>query len=149
MTDGSEGPSAEPAPVPVRVGIALIGRAGAFLIRQRPPLPGSPMPGKWEFAGGKVEAGETPAEAAAREGCEEVGTPVVVGRLDRRTTYHYPHGLVELWYYHARLDPVDAEPSPGSGFRWVRAEDLSGYEFPPANDALIADLAAGRGVGVP
>ena len=147
MTNAPGGGVADPAPV--RVGIALIGRAGAFLIRRRPPLPGSPMPGKWEFAGGKVEPGETPAEAAAREGREEVGAAVVVGPLDRRLTYRYPHGLVELWYYHARLDPDDAEPSPASGFRWVRAEDLPGYDFPPANDALIADLAAGRAVGAP
>ena len=124
-----------------RVGIGLIGRKGMYLIRQRPATPGSPMPGFWEFPGGKVEPGETPAEATVRECREEVGLIVAVGRLDRRTVYDYPHGRVELFYFHAwPTDPL-AEPAAGSGFHWVPAADLPGYPFPPANEALIADLA--------
>lgn len=128
-------------PVPTQVGIGLIERDGAFLIRRRPAAPDSPMPGFWEFPGGKVEPGETPAEATARECREEVGLCVVVGRLNRRLTYQYPHGLVDLWYFHARpSDPV-AEPNPSSGFRWVSAVDLPRYPFPPANEDLVAALA--------
>lgn len=131
---------------PTRVGIGLIRRGGSYLIRRRPARPGSPMPGIWEFPGGKVESGEVPAEAAARECREEVGLDVAIGRLDRCLVYRYPHGVVELSYFHARpVDPL-AEPDPATGFRWVRREDLPGYTFPPANEPLIADLAAGRGV---
>ena len=49
-----------------RVGIGLIGRAGRYLIRQRPALPSSPMPGFWEFPGGKCNPGESPEQAAVR-----------------------------------------------------------------------------------
>ena len=132
-------------PTRTQVGIGLIGRAGSYLIRQRPARPGSPMPGFWEFPGGKVEPGESPADATARECLEEVGIAIAVGPLARRTVFDYPHGPVELFYYHARpLDP-GGEPSPDSGFRWVRAADLPAYTFPPANESLIADLAAGGG----
>ncbi len=103
------------------------------------------MPGVWEFPGGKVESGETPAEATARECLEEVGLEVAVGLLDRTFVYDYPHGRVELFYFHATPTDPRAEPSPQSGFRWVVAEDLPSYTFPPANDGLIADLA-GRSV---
>ena len=127
--------------VATRVGIGLIARGGAYLIRRRPATPGSPMPGVWEFPGGKVEAGETPEVAAARECREEVGLAVVIGPLARRTVFDYPHGLVELSYYHAELADPAAEPDPASGFRWVRAADLPSCTFPPANDPLIADLA--------
>jgi len=130
-------------PDPVQVGIGLVGRDGFYLIRQRPE--GSAMPGVWEFPGGKVEPGESPAEATARECWEEVGLRVEVGRLDCRIIHQYPHGLVELFYFHARLINSDAEPAPRTGFRWVRAGDLPTYTFPPANDAVIADLAASVG----
>lgn len=103
------------------------------------------MPGVWEFPGGKVEAGESPAEATARECWEEVGLLVEVGRFNRRVVHAYPHGLVELSYYHVQLSDPNAEPTPQTGFRWVKAADLPSYTFPPANDALIADLAASVG----
>ena len=58
---------------PIRVGIALVERGGCYLVRRRPPLPGSPMPGVWEFPGGKCEPGESPASATVRECLEEAG----------------------------------------------------------------------------
>lgn len=137
------------APSPTRVGVGLIERGGSYLIRRRPAGNGSPMPGVWEFPGGKVEPGETPAEATARECREEVGLSVEVGVLNRRTLHEYPHGQVELFYFHARPSDPTAEPAPESGFRWVRAADLPTYTFPPANEGLIADLAAHAGEGPP
>ena len=118
----------------------MIGRGGSYLIRQRPE--GSAMAGLWEFPGGKVEPGESSAEATARECFEEVGLRVVIDSLDRRVVHPYPHGLVELWYYHVRLSDPDGEPAAHTGFRWVHASDLLAYTFPPANDPVIADLAA-------
>ena len=128
----------------IQVGIGLIERGGSFLIRQRPASPGSPMPGLWEFPGGKVEPGETPAEATARECREEVGLDVTVGSLNRHLVHDYPHGLVELFYFHAQPTDPTSEPGPESGFRWVQAGDLPAYTFPPANETLIVDLAQWR-----
>ncbi len=125
---------------PVRVGIGLIERGGSYLIRRRPE--GSTMAGVWEFPGGKVETGESPSEATARECWEEVGLPIEVGPLVRRIVHQYSHGLVELFYYQARSSDPDAEPAPETGFRWVHASDLPSYTFPEANDELIASLAA-------
>lgn len=129
-----------PDETPTRVGIGLIGRDGRYLIRQR--RPGQIMAGVWEFPGGKCEPGEVPGSATARECLEEVGVAVVVGRLRSRFVHRYPHGLVELSYYDCRtLDP-EAEPSEGSGFRWVVAVELPGYTFPGANEPVVAELAA-------
>jgi 8-oxo-dGTP diphosphatase len=129
--------------VPTRVGIGLIERDGRFLIRLRPP--GSPMPGVWEFPGGKCEPGESPELATARECLEEVGFAVIVDRLDRRVVQRYPHGLIELSYFHCRPESPDAEPHPASGFVWVAAGDLSGRRFPEANEAVILDLSRRAG----
>ncbi len=124
---------------PVRVGIGLIGRDGFYLIRLRPP--GSPMPGVWEFPGGKAEAGESPESATARECREEVGVGVTVGPLIRRVVHRYPHGLVELNYFRCRFEAEGDEPSADSGFVWVAAADLPGYPFPEANEAIVEALA--------
>jgi 8-oxo-dGTP diphosphatase len=136
---------------PIRVGIGLVARDGRYLIRQRPELPGSPMPGYWEFAGGKCEPGETAEEAARRECGEEIGVPVRVRRLRQVITHQYPHGLVELYYFDCELADPTAEPSASSGFRWVEAQDLPAYRFPGANEPVVEDLVrearAGPGPG--
>jgi mutator protein MutT len=121
------------------VGIALVGRRGRYLIRQRPP--GTAMAGYWEFPGGKCEPGESPGAATARECLEETGLGVVVGRLRREFTYHYPHARVHLYYYDCALTEPDAEPDPGTGFRWVAAETMAGLQFPDANEPILHDLA--------
>jgi len=122
--------------VPIGVGIGLVGRAGSYLIRQRPP--GSAMAGRWEFPGGKCEPGESPEAATARECLEEVGVEVVVGALFHQVVQRYPHGLIELHYYRCS---TDGEPAPDSGFIWVPASELANYHFPEANDAVVASLA--------
>ncbi len=124
---------------PTRVGIGLIGRAGRYLIRRRPP--GQIMAGVWEFPGGKCAPGEAPEQAAARECLEEAGLRVVVGPLRALIVHEYPHGLVELSYYDCRTADPGARPAEGSGFVWVEAGDLPGYEFPGANGPVIASLA--------
>ncbi len=132
-------PATEPGDSPIPVGIALVHRRGCYLVRQRPP--GSIYAGYWEFPGGKCEPGEDPAQATIRECLEETGLTVLAGRLRRITTYRYVHGLVELFFYDcAPLDRM-AEPAAGSGFRWVPAGELTGLQFPEANEALIAELA--------
>ncbi|MDT0575204.1 (deoxy)nucleoside triphosphate pyrophosphohydrolase [Croceicoccus sp. F390] len=52
------------------VSCALVERDGAIIMHRRPP--GTHHAGRWEFAGGKVEPGETPAAALTRELAEEL-----------------------------------------------------------------------------
>lgn len=125
----------------VVVGIGLIRRGSRFLIRRRPETPGSPMPGLWEFPGGKCEAGESPAEAALRECREETGLGIVLGPVRRKTSHKYPHGRVELHYFDAEVGDPSAEPDPALGFVWVEASELPGLPFPEANGPLLVELA--------
>jgi mutator protein MutT len=125
---------------PTRVGIGLIGRGGSYLIRRRPPLPGSPMPGYWEFPGGKCHEGESPEHCARRECREEVGLDVRVVRPRRVVRHVYPHGFVELHFFECEPEPIAAEPAEGSGFRWVPVPELPNYTFPGANETVVADL---------
>ena len=62
---------------PICVAIAVVQHEGRFLVGTRPA--GVPLAGLAEFPGGKVHAGEMPADAAARECLEESGLTVCVG----------------------------------------------------------------------
>jgi mutator protein MutT len=125
---------------PIPVAIALIVREGRYLVRRRPPLPGSPMPGYWEFPGGKCEPGESPEACVRREIGEEAGLEIVVERLRRVIAYHYPHGHVLLHFYDCRLADPAAEPDPATGFVWRAPAELVRLPFPGANEPILAEL---------
>ncbi len=126
----------------VRVGIGLIARDRQYLIRKRPEKPGSPMPGVWEFPGGKCEPGESAEEAVVRECREETGLDVRVIALRRNTRHEYDHGLIDLTYFDCELVETNAEPLPDTGFVWAESSDLTRLTFPPANEPILRELAA-------
>lgn len=126
------------AECPIPVGIGLVRRGDAFLVRRRPA--GTVYAGYWEFPGGKCEPSETPEQATARECYEEIGLRVVVGPLRRVTTFRYPHGLVQLHFYDCTTQHPAAEPAEGSGFEWIPAARLASLRFPEANEAILEDL---------
>jgi mutator protein MutT len=127
-------------PEPTPIAVAVVQYAGRVLIGRRPDH--ALLAGLWEFPGGKVRAGEPPHEAAARECQEETGLAVrVLGPL-AEVTHPYDYGPVRLSFFAA--EPTEPERPPGGSFRWVAVEDLDGYEFPPANAAVIRRLL-GRG----
>lgn len=120
------------------IAIAVVQWAGQVLIGQR--AENVPLAGLWEFPGGKVEPGETPAEAAARECLEETGLEVEVGNEFPSVSHEYAHGKVHLHFY--ACIRRETAISPKSPFRWVKLSELSRYEFPPANAEILALLAA-------
>ena len=124
----------------VDIAVAVVEHEGKFLIGLR--TVGVALAGLWEFPGGKVESGETPAAAAVRECLEETGLSVHVTGQYPQVVHDYPHGRVRLHF----LACAPAEPPRGlpQGFRWVLRTDLKQYSFPPANSAVIELLWAGK-----
>src|SRR3977135_347062 len=87
---------------------ALILREGKFLICQRTRH--QPMPLKWEFPGGKIEAGEQPRDAMRRELEEELGSVAEVGTEVARIVHEYSRGgSVELRFFEVRSYQGDIE----------------------------------------
>lgn len=81
----------------VHVAVGVLLRAdGAFLLTTRPA--GKVYEGYWEFPGGKLEAGESVAQALARELHEELGIDVVESQAWKTERVDYPHALVELHF---------------------------------------------------
>ena len=124
------------------VAAALIGPDGRLLLQQR--AAGRAMAGLWEFPGGKVEAGETPEAALARELGEELGLLVDPDELSPACFASAPLGerhLVLLLYL-CRAWTGEARALHASALRWARPEEMRGLPMPPADEPLIDLLQA-------
>ena len=125
------------------VAAALIVRAGEVLIGQR--RPDQPMASLWEFPGGKIEAGESPQQALARELSEELGISASIGPPVTRIRHNYRHGgAVDLQFFTVREFTGEIENHIYQQVRWVKLEELTTYDFLAADRGLIRDLAAGK-----
>ena len=103
-----------------------------------------PMPLLWEFPGGKVEPGEDPVVALAREVREELGCAVRVGRIHEVVFHAYEaFDLVMLVY---ACEIVEGEPRAVdvAEVAWVEAARLPTLELLPADYPLAHALADGR-----
>lgn len=119
---------------------ALVDADGRVLIAQRPE--GKQLAGLWEFPGGKVEPGETPAEAVVRELAEELGVTTQIACLAPLTfashSYETFHLLMPLFV--CRRFTGTARGLEGQSIKWVRPKDMRSYPMPPADEPLIPFL---------
>lgn len=125
-------------PEPTEIAVAVVLCQGRALIGLRPA--GVPLAGLWEFPGGKVLPGESPADAAARECREETGLAIRVDGLFCEVAHDYPHARLRLRFFTAT--PLKSNLSPIPPFRWIELARLADYQFPPANAEAIAKLSA-------
>ena len=91
------------------------------------------MPGMWEFPGGKVETGETPGDALAREIAEELECEVAVGGLITTTTHEYDFGIVVLTTFYCELLSGTPVMTEHAEVRWLAPAELSLLEWAPAD----------------
>ena len=122
------------------VAAVLIDGEGCVLVQQRPA--GSSMAGLWEFPGGKIEYGETPEAALARELYEELGiTPATLVPLAFASEPLADRHLVLLVYTAASWT---GEPAAlhASAIAWVKPRALHDLPMPKADRPLIASIEA-------
>ncbi len=125
------------------VAAGLILRGDEVLICQR--RADQPMALKWEFPGGKIEAGESAEQALARELDEELGITAEVGSRVARTRHTYRSGgAVDLQFFAVHAFTGEVTNRIFNEVRWVLLRDLTTYDFLAADRDLIRDLAAGK-----
>ncbi len=101
---------------------------------------GRDLAGSWEFPGGKVEPGEAPAAALARELGEELGIEAEVGAPLIRVPQRMPHKRIVLDVRRVPTHRGRARGLDGQALAWVPMEKLSGYPMPPADRPVVAAL---------
>lgn len=111
---------------------------GRFLLAQRPA--GKVYGGYWEFPGGKLEPGEPPAEALARELHEELGLDVERATPWITRVYAYPHGTVRLRFFRVRRWRGEPHGREGQAFSWQRLEAITVAPMLPANAPVLRAL---------
>jgi 8-oxo-dGTP diphosphatase len=122
------------------VAAALIDAEGRVLVQQRPP--GKAMARLWEFPGGKVEPGELPEAALARELGEELGigaNPAALIPAGFASEGLGERHLLLLLYLLREWDGVP-EARHASALRWAMPGELRGLAMPPADLPLIGVL---------
>jgi mutator protein MutT len=121
------------------VAAAVIDLAGRVLIAQRPP--GKHLTGRWEFPGGKLEAGEDRRAGLARELREELGITLIAPPrplIRVRHTYDYGEVLIDMWVVRQYLsEPQGLE---GQALRWRPQNELDPAELLPADGPIVAAL---------
>jgi len=122
----------------VEVVAALIWEGGRFMICQRPAHKARGL--LWEFAGGKVEPGETKEQALIRECREELAVTVSVGEVFMEVTHRYPDITVHLTVFHAAVSGGTPRKLEHNDIRWITADEIPAYDFCPADEAILRKI---------
>ena len=129
----------EKTPLPV-VAAVIEDAAGRVFVAQRPAH--KPLALKWEFPGGKVEPGESPEAALARELREELGIEIELLRPLPRFMHDYGDIVIEMISFVCRLAPASTAPYAHEhvALRWVSPEELTTLDLAAADLPVVAAL---------
>ena len=119
----------------VEVVAALIWDKDRFMICQRPADKARAL--LWEFAGGKVEPGETKEQALIRECREELAITISVGDVFMDVVHEYPDITVHLTLFHATVADGVAQKLEHNDIQWITPAQIPQYPFCPADEEIL------------
>ena len=122
----------------VEVVAALIWENDRFMICQRPAHKARAL--LWEFVGGKVEPGETKAQALIRECKEELAVTLTVGDVFMDVVHEYPDLTVHLTLFNASIAEGEPQKLEHNDIQWITPEEIKQYAFCPADEEILAKI---------
>ena len=123
----------------VEVVAALIWDKDKFMICQRPANKARAL--LWEFVGGKVEQGESKAEALVRECKEELNIAISVGDVFMELTHVYPDITVNLTLFNATILSGIPELIEHNDLKWITPTEIPNYDFCPADKEILEKIS--------
>jgi len=123
----------------VEVAAALIWDKDKFLICQRPAHKARAL--LWEFAGGKVEPGESKEQALIRECKEELAVALSVGDVFTEVVHEYPDVTVRLTLFDASIAEGAPQKLEHNDIRWITPAEIPNYKFCPADEEILKRIA--------
>ena len=115
--------------IPVSAGI--LKKDNLILVGQRPE--NHTLAGLWEFPGGKIELGESPEQALARELNEELGIQAEVGELKIACTHSYSDVGIIILFYEILFWKGEPKTKHHLNLKWVTPSELPQLKIPDAN----------------
>lgn len=115
--------------IPVVAGI--LKKDQMILVGQRPE--NHTLAGLWEFPGGKIELGETPEQALARELNEELDIEAVVGELKLACSHSYGDVGILILFYEILFWKGEPKTKHHMNLEWVTPKELTKKNIPDAN----------------
>lgn len=114
---------------------AMIRKGDELLVGQRPE--NNSLPGLWEFPGGKIESGESPEVALARELEEELGIDATIGDLKISCTHSFGEVNILILFYEVKYWKGEPRPKHHLMLEWVTPEQLAQRNIPEANRKIL------------
>ncbi|WP_057762104.1 (deoxy)nucleoside triphosphate pyrophosphohydrolase [Cytobacillus praedii] len=99
------------------------------------------LPLKWEFPGGKIEAGESAQEALKREISEEMNCQIEIGEQVDHTVYEYDFGIVHLTTFSCKLIEGKPELTEHVAIKWLPPSELASLDWAPADIPAVEKLS--------
>ena len=124
----------------LHVACAVIEQEGKVLAAQRSAAMSLPL--KWEFPGGKIEAGESPEDCLARELKEELGVTVFIGAALSQVTHDYADFTVTLYPFTCRLSDGLLTMHEHHALRWIEPERMPELDWAAADLPVICEYLA-------
>jgi 8-oxo-dGTP diphosphatase len=101
------------------------------------------MAGRWEFPGGKINAGETELEALRRELLEELGVKLERAERMLELSHDYPGRRVELCMWRVTVYSGEPRTLDGQALKWVEPAHLASEDLLEADRPIVQALQQG------